>query len=440
MFRTITSMLGYTKKLRGGWRLQPSHVFSAGFLTSAISAYPVAAYFDLVPKDISSAMQWVTGSGAPTAGVNPTAGVKPPSGSPAAFGQPPGQAAASSGFSANTNASTGKDLVSKIEDIGAQAFNGLYNTYQTSTKPTSAQPSAGFSSNNPVAFGGANYGNAGASYGQAPGDIACYFSPGGGCTNAIVNEIRQARQQIFMQAYSFTSVPIAQALVEARSRGVAVYIILDKSQLTEHNSGIDFVAQAGITTLIDTVHAIAHNKVMLIDQQTIITGSFNFTTSAEQANAENLLIIRGRPDVYQAYESNFRHHYAHCQPYQGRGTPAANSASPNVNRSYMPNSNYGPSNYAQSGSGYPPNNNYGQANNYAPANNYPPANNYGQANNSYAQGNYGYPPPNQYAPANSYGYPPSNNYAPANNYDYGQPPAYPQMAAPQSYAPSGHRY
>ena len=72
------------------------------------------------------------------------------------------------------------------------------------------------------------------------------FSPGGGCTNAIVNEIRQARQQIFVQAYSFTSVPIAQALVEARSRGVAVYIILDKSQLTEHNSGIDFVAQAGI--------------------------------------------------------------------------------------------------------------------------------------------------------------------------------------------------
>ena len=59
---------------------------------------------------------------------------------------------------------------------------------------------------------------------------------------------------------------------------------------------------------------------MLIDGQTIITGSFNFTTNAEQHNAENLLVIRNRPDLYQAYQNNFRHHYEHSQPYQGRGT------------------------------------------------------------------------------------------------------------------------
>src|SRR5437762_11432360 len=122
-----------------------------------------------------------------------------------------------------------------------------------------------------------------------------------------------------MQAYSFTSVPIANALVEAHNRGVAVYIILDKSQRTEKYSGADFVAHAGIPTLIDAAHAIAHNKIMLIDGQTIITGSFNFTTNAEQHNAENLLIIRNRPDLYQAYAENFRRHYEHSQPYQGRG-------------------------------------------------------------------------------------------------------------------------
>jgi hypothetical protein len=410
--------------LRSGWRLQPSHVFSAGFLTSAISAYPVAAYFDLVPKDITSALQWATGSGTPAATASANPGIKSATGSPAAFGKSPSLASATpSAFTPSTNPSSSaavnatapaaaKDLVSKIENIGAQAFNGLYNTYQTSTTPNTTQPTASYSGNYLAAFSGANYGSVGANYGYAPGDIACYFSPGGGCTNAIVNEIRQARQQIFVQAYSFTSVPIAQALVEARSRGVAVYIILDKSQLNEPSSGIDFVAQAGIPTLIDSSHAIAHNKVMLIDQQTIITGSFNFTTSAEQHNAENLLIIRGRPDVYQAYESNFRHHYEHCQPYQGRSVPSA----PNINRSYMPNSNYGPGNYgqgsyAQGGYGYP-------------------------ANHQYAPTN-GYPANNQYAPANNQ-YTPANNYGPA-NYDYG-PSTYPQMAAPQNYGQSGYRY
>ena len=94
---------------------------------------------------------------------------------------------------------------------------------------------------------------------------------------------------------------------------------LGKSQKTEKYSGADFVANAGIPTLIDSVHAIAHNKIMLIDGLTIITGSFNFTTNAEQHNAENLLIIRNRPDLYRAYENNFRHHYEHSQPYQGRG-------------------------------------------------------------------------------------------------------------------------
>src|SRR5262249_10859311 len=182
-------------------------------------------------------------------------------------------------------------------------------------------------------------------------------SPGGGCPGAAVNELRQARQQIFVLAYSFTSVPIANALVEAHNRGVAVYIILDKSQKTEQYSGADFVAHAGIPTLIDSAHAIAHNKVMLIDHQTIITGSFNFTKSAEQSNAENLLVIRGRPDLYHAYENNFRHHYEHSQPYQGRGTTTAPT------RSYMPATNH----YAPSNSSAP----YG----YPPAN-YPPANPY----------------------------------------------------------------
>jgi phosphatidylserine/phosphatidylglycerophosphate/cardiolipin synthase-like enzyme len=158
------------------------------------------------------------------------------------------------------------------------------------------------------------------------GDTEVYFSPNGHCTDAVVREISQARSIIMVQAYSFTSAQIAQALGQAHQRGVRVYIIADKSQLSEKYTYVDYTAHAGIDTSIDEEHAIAHNKIMLIDGETIITGSFNFTKNAETSNAENLLILRGRRDLYAAYEENFRAHYQHSHPYAGRGTEQAPQA------------------------------------------------------------------------------------------------------------------
>ena len=120
--------------------------------------------------------------------------------------------------------------------------------------------------------------------------IEVRFSPRGGCTEAVVQEIDAAKTSILVQAYSFTSAPIAKALVDAHKRGVHIEVILDKSQRTEKYSSADFVQHAGIPAYIDAEHAIAHNKVMVIDGQTVITGSFNFTSSAEDRNAENLLL------------------------------------------------------------------------------------------------------------------------------------------------------
>ena len=152
------------------------------------------------------------------------------------------------------------------------------------------------------------------------GDIRVFFSPQGGCTEAIVNEINQSQRQVLIQAYSFTSEPIAAACVAAHNRGVAVYAVLDKSQESEQYSAADFLANNGIPTVIDSKHQIAHNKVILIDGRTLITGSFNFTTNAEKSNAENLLIIHNRPDLYSAYETNMLHHFEHSLPYAGRGS------------------------------------------------------------------------------------------------------------------------
>jgi phosphatidylserine/phosphatidylglycerophosphate/cardiolipin synthase-like enzyme len=73
-----------------------------------------------------------------------------------------------------------------------------------------------------------------------------------------------------------------------------VQIILDRSQQKERYSSAKFMVHAGIPTYIDAAHAIAHNKVMIIDKSTGITGSFNFTKATEEKNAENLLVLRSK--------------------------------------------------------------------------------------------------------------------------------------------------
>ena len=76
--------------------------------------------------------------------------------------------------------------------------------------------------------------------------IEVYFSPQGGCTEAIVGELDAAKATVLVQAYSFTSVPIAKALVNADHRGVRIEVILDKSRGTGKYSEADFLQHAGI--------------------------------------------------------------------------------------------------------------------------------------------------------------------------------------------------
>jgi phosphatidylserine/phosphatidylglycerophosphate/cardiolipin synthase-like enzyme len=147
--------------------------------------------------------------------------------------------------------------------------------------------------------------------------IQAYFSPNGGCTEAVVEALGHARTTVRVQAYSFTSAPIAKALVDAHTRGVRVEVVLDKSQRTEKYSSADFLAHAGIPTRIDAQHRIAHNKVMVIDGAVVITGSFNFTKGAEHDNAENLLIIRSK-DLAAQYTRNWEAHAGHSELYEGR--------------------------------------------------------------------------------------------------------------------------
>lgn len=144
-----------------------------------------------------------------------------------------------------------------------------------------------------------------------------YFSPAGGCTEALVSEINKAKSEILVQAYSFTSKKIASALADAQARGVDVQIILDKSQRSARGSLAVFERRAGVRVYIDRLHAIAHNKVMIIDGSTVVTGSFNFTRAAEMKNAENLLIVKSS-GLAQLYRSNWNEHKSHSEAYYGR--------------------------------------------------------------------------------------------------------------------------
>jgi phosphatidylserine/phosphatidylglycerophosphate/cardiolipin synthase-like enzyme len=147
--------------------------------------------------------------------------------------------------------------------------------------------------------------------------VQVYFSPNGGAAAAIIKEINGARTEILMQAYSFTSASIAKALIEAHKRGITVQAILDKSQRSERYSSATFLVNSGIPTFIDAEHAIAHNKIMVIDGTTVVTGSYNFTRAAEERNAENLLIVKSK-DLAALYVKNWQLHRAHSEPYEPR--------------------------------------------------------------------------------------------------------------------------
>ena len=131
------------------------------------------------------------------------------------------------------------------------------------------------------------------------------FTPPSGCSEKIIEEINSSKASIYVQAYGFTSKTIADSLINAHLRGVKVSVILDRSNITQGYSKFKDLKNAGINVTLDVVPGIAHNKVMIIDGDTLETGSFNFAKSAEFANSENVLVVRGEPAVVAQYQAHF---------------------------------------------------------------------------------------------------------------------------------------
>jgi phosphatidylserine/phosphatidylglycerophosphate/cardiolipin synthase-like enzyme len=141
--------------------------------------------------------------------------------------------------------------------------------------------------------------------------LGVYFTPPSGAGKELVQWIDQARQEVVVQAYGFTHNAIAQALLRAHARGVRVMVLLDQKSQSTNQYVIELLQGDRVPLKYDGRHAIAHNKVMVIDHHVVVTGSFNFTNSADSRNAENLLVLRSEA-LGARYRANWQTHWDHA--------------------------------------------------------------------------------------------------------------------------------
>ena len=156
----------------------------------------------------------------------------------------------------------------------------------------------------------------------AAGSVEVLFTPWDDAEGAIVQALGEARQSVLVQAYLLTSRSIARALEDARTRGAVIEILADQEMVSKgDNSLIPRLAAEGIPVWLETRYAAAHNKTILIDvpgeRGTVITGSYNFTWSAQARNAENLLILRGNQALAGRYLENWRRHRDQAERMNG---------------------------------------------------------------------------------------------------------------------------
>ena len=140
--------------------------------------------------------------------------------------------------------------------------------------------------------------------------LEALFTPGDPIDAKLAALVDGARTEVLVQAFSFTNRRIARALTAAHGRGVRVEVLADRGQTLElSGSAVPTLARAGIPVWLDGNFAAAHNKVLIVDagspHATLVTGSYNFTTAAQQRNAENVLIVRRDPALAAQYRENF---------------------------------------------------------------------------------------------------------------------------------------
>ena len=152
--------------------------------------------------------------------------------------------------------------------------------------------------------------------------VTALFSPEDNIQKTLVNTINNAQRNILVQAYLFTDERIGNALIAAHKRGVNVEILLDSDMALGGKNILTMqLFEAGIPIRLETQYENAHNKIMIFDHDTakavVVTGSYNFTYSAQKRNAENVVVIRNAPAIVARYVNNWRKHAEQAMPYAG---------------------------------------------------------------------------------------------------------------------------
>ena len=141
--------------------------------------------------------------------------------------------------------------------------------------------------------------------------ITLAFSPEDSGEKLLIDTIEKAQSEVLVSAFHFTNTKIADALIRKKEAGIRVVVLLDREHRKAKKSVLAQLEKAGIEVRIDEQHHTAHNKVMIIDQRFVTTGSYNFNSNAEKKNAENLLCIDSIALARQ-YRKNWLVHYVHA--------------------------------------------------------------------------------------------------------------------------------
>lgn len=155
-----------------------------------------------------------------------------------------------------------------------------------------------------------------------------YFSPGGGAQQAILERIEEAAESIDVAMYAFTSRELAWALVRARERGVRVRVLLDGDFVQNEYSKHRFLNNHGVQVRVDMSHltrsgdfqGLMHHKFAVVDRQVVITGSYNWTASAQERNEENLLIFPRSVTLARPYSAQFEELWRRGTPLEAKLT------------------------------------------------------------------------------------------------------------------------
>jgi len=154
---------------------------------------------------------------------------------------------------------------------------------------------------------------------EARGEVEVAFAPRDDAEGLLLDVIREARRTVLVQVYVFTSRRVADALVAANRRGVQVQVLADAAMNRRgKGNALPRLLEAGIPVALETDYNAAHNKLLIVDADgpgcTVVTGSYNFTWSAQNRNAENLIVLRRHCALADAYRDNWRRHRAAATP------------------------------------------------------------------------------------------------------------------------------